>query len=550
MSQAQDLKPEIAEIKYLLHGAKSTDGILTQGLKAITEGVTSSHAGASLRFSDQRLFEKYIKNSGLSYSITEENGQLVYNVDVNFGPTGIVGLGDTKKKGILYSQIEAFLSTMLLSPTKLSAKGKTILDDQNIVTSKIFSFFKQKINLGITTDIHETLMPQVLKGNKTKEELNEALIDFAKALEVAEQEQINHPGSNKLMEGVDAALENLRLKLAPDMDIARFKGEISRFITIGTPATEEIVTPLVRAGSKEEGFELEAMLQFITDPKNREPYNLILNNCAHFLRKMYMASANSPKLKKPFAVSPFSLERALGVLASIVSPHGGIKGLFNENVVCTPVSFAHMVQKVNKIADKIEMPAMPLCKQMFEKISELRNLSPLNMLQNRNGDSRALKARSVLKIFSTSSKIHPPPLNTHKQHTEELNINNIAQEVCASLHNKLNTNFVAELDSASGVNMLIKEGNETIAAIVPKQDHIQVMLYAETTPTATAIAESIHSHLKLNAAEKLVFNVIADRSMQTEITEAIQNVYPKLDKNVSFIYNDKQETRSTTSLKS
>ncbi len=158
---------------------------------------------------------------------------------------------------------------------------------------------------------------------------------------------------------------------------------------------------------------------------------------------------------------------------------------------------------------------------------------------------------SILNIFASHNKgkVRPEPSSSHQQHTQELNLTNIAMEVCGSLGKKLQKNFITEKDPEANTNVRIKQDEKVIATIAPKADHIQIVLFAQEALTAAAVAESIQEHLKLNSAERLVFNVIgADKDTQQNIVNAIKDVYATSSAKVEFMYDDVKTSPKTNKI--
>lgn len=520
---------EVAEIVYLLHGANSDDPKFSQGLKSILQGVTSSHAGALIRFTDPELFDKYIKDSGIPYSISQDNQKTVYEVEVNFGPEGNVGLGDSDKNGILYSQIEACLSTNLLSPVLLTDKGKKLLDDKNVFRSKIFPLTKTR-DIGITTAIHYSLIPDKFKQKSDLKTIYDELDKFAKAIEAAEAKHLKKPQYSLLMSEVTTAIENLRQQLDSNMPIAQFKGEIDKFITIGKPPEQSITIPLTTNRTQSNGLPLESMLQFLVDKKNATPYNLLLNNCAHYLGKLFKyAAKDNQNISKKLTNRVFSEENILGWVASVVSPHGNAKR-FDPPDVYTPVIMARKLLTIkegmhkqvgNENVDKTKNEQMNLRtapKDLQPRVKIKDDSLNTNYIQHGS-------PRYILDIYTTIQRGNTLDSNNKTK----VNIFEIANTVSKKLNAKLGEEafHVVQEDNKT---FILDNKKQALIAIENYKDQIHVTCYHEHTNIDEFLAKAIHEHINLNINEELNFNIISKQDVPAydNIYTAIKNAYSDL----------------------
>ncbi len=545
---------EVLEFELRLHGATVSDPKLEAGLAAITQGISSSHSGAIIRFSNYDLFKQYIQNSGIPYSTSQRDGVTVYEVNVNFGPDGKVGIGDSKS--VLYTELEACLSTMLLTQVTLSDKGRAILDDQREVASPLspLSWFTRKtINLDATTIIHQHLMDhrfyEQINGRNEKEKLfiaSIALRKFASDLEVAEKKYIensNRKDAGKIfMDNVNNSLDLLKKTLDPDnkMSRAEFVGEVDEFITIGTPPTQNIVIPLVHEGSGQRGANLEGMLKFLEEKQQeikagKLTYNLLLFNCSHFLREMVKASIQGdPKLKSAFETNLISEEKMLGIVANFVSPHGGLTERLNPNDVCTPVIIASMLTNFREqLEQKVEEQekAGPTRKR-FRDDSQLptRKIQRLDSTYDVENDAPNISRASLTPQYSASLKVKPVG-------DENQNLDNIAKNIIEKLDGQ------AKADPSDAGLMITDLNNKPIAAVEKADGQIVIRFYdlQKEGLTTTSLANVIDSHFNAGNRETITFDVIStDKSQTKEIVQAIQQVYAKTDHPFSILVNGQQ----------
>lgn len=562
MSQVQTNLPEILEFVLVMHVNTNKDPKLEQGLRAVFEGVTSGHVGGLLRFSDQELFDMYIKDSGLPYTIKTriERGQEVkfYEVQVNFGPDGRVGIGDAH--GTLYSQLEATISTMLLNPVYLSPKGQAILNDSREIQSHLpdpLELTKQTIQLGVTSVIQPHLAPAKLLSDKPKAERDqiiwEASAEFSKALEGAENEYIDstkEPGipekimqklylvkntndpkaGAKLMANVEQAFVGLKSKLDPknELSMEEFKGLVDNFISIGTPPSQEIVLPLQHAAPGQNNG-IEGMLKFladaqagIRDPNNKDAnlkYNLLINNCSHFVRGMLIAYfKDDDKLKDAFKLNNFGQEQLLGAVANIFSPHGGLQERLRPNPVCTPVILAQMLLKYKEDLDR----ANDQRSRAGAEHREIRtNKHPANHLQHSahiSGHAH-MHGKSFLRIRQY------PNANSTSTLLDEADkkVMNLANEIAALL--KLN--HPTTINNENGVAILLAQNGTKLAAVEKNDKEIQITFFEQTKETAGAIAKAVHDVLGVAGNNQgLSFNIVSNNKEQAnELVSAIRKAF-------------------------
>jgi hypothetical protein len=348
---AGDIKPvrPIADATVLVFGAKDSEPAYRQPFRAVAEKRTSSHVALRVRFSDQDLYNKYIKGTDIPCAKYTENGQQVYEAYLSFGPTGSGFVSSGSALGEFWADE---ISSQILKPApRTTGKAKT---------AKIMKADLMKADFALRAPVLDlipnvrNLYPQsMLKGNSAEEDkyilqfqnkIQQALVKYEKdqAREIVAVQMIRAISGNNssayatYLATVKDALMELKGQLYPnrhDMDINSFVHELENRGSIGLPprASETIQCVAPGQGGQSNDPKVENILEFmrfVNDNKARIPYVFPSLNCADMV-KAALTHDQNPTFVRAFA--PTLESRILGLPLSVMS-----LGRFGDHLT-TPV---------------------------------------------------------------------------------------------------------------------------------------------------------------------------------------------------------------------
>lgn len=312
-----------AYAETFVFGADLDDAPLEGGFNALAKGITSSHIATRITFTDEAMYNKYIKNTNIPcnrYTKTLKNGKeiTVYEVYASYGPAtdDPANPGATLDPNYLFNTVNSGLLTPTSANTiynELLKLKRTASVHAKFPLPGVSFFTRTKINLPPLSIIRYT--PETEKPIK----------EFQTSISTSDAAYRNNPTPENLqihLNNIGRSFEVLRSEIHPEMTMSQFTHEFNeKYGTIGLPERVKITTQLVSDPKK--GHSLELLLAGVNDAYRNlgtKQYNFIVNNCAHFIKNLFVNSTTNTKLRAKFNNDPvLGVSTPVSVINAIVA---------------------------------------------------------------------------------------------------------------------------------------------------------------------------------------------------------------------------------------
>lgn len=324
---------KIGEMEIITFGTTRDDDSLSYPINGLISGLSTGHIAIRMTFTDQYLFNKYIKNnSKIPHNVTidPQTNNEIYEVYISFWPQS------TGKPWSKYSKLEthkfdceqsANYSSMDYNPRFTNyLKPLVKIVAPNIAVGKDFMY--SSVTLPPSIIVHLSRLKSSLHTSSFSTEQQNEILSTAELFAVRYRtwrvELINRQNaefdssldqkiiaqfarSEKIaLAKVKISERLLKNQMFPDenLDQKQFIKKLEPFITFGNPEKDVVQLPLVHAyisdSSMQEktpviGLDLEPMLEFIqniADNPEEHPYNLFDNNCAQVVLDILLKGCN------------------------------------------------------------------------------------------------------------------------------------------------------------------------------------------------------------------------------------------------------------------